>query len=31
VFSEGVTSQLATVTGDLSTGYTVRLTVGVPA
>jgi protocatechuate 3,4-dioxygenase beta subunit len=31
VFSDGVTTQLATVTGDLSSGYTARLTVGLAA
>ncbi|MCA9986984.1 MAG: hypothetical protein KDE59_21895 [Anaerolineales bacterium] len=31
VFRDGVDSQLAAVTGDNDAGYTVRLTVGVPA
>lgn len=31
VFSDGVTQQLAAVTGDLVNGYTASLTVGVPA
>lgn len=30
VFRDGVESQLATVTGDPTSGYTVQLTVGVP-
>lgn len=31
VFSDGVTQQLAAVSGDLVNGYTASLTVGVPA
>jgi len=31
VFSDGVTTQLATVTGDLSSGYVARLQVGIAA
>ena len=31
VFRDGADSQLATVSGDAESGYTVRLTVGVPA
>jgi protocatechuate 3,4-dioxygenase beta subunit len=31
VFSDGVTSQMATVTGSIDTGYSVVLTVGVAA
>ncbi|MFL7839538.1 MAG: hypothetical protein ACK2T4_04855 [Candidatus Promineifilaceae bacterium] len=30
IFSDGVDSQMAAVTGDVANGYTVRLTVGVP-
>jgi protocatechuate 3,4-dioxygenase beta subunit len=31
VFSDGVTSQLATMTGDVTGGFTARLTVGIAA
>ena len=31
VFSDGTTYQMATITGDLTSGYTATLTVGIAA
>jgi hypothetical protein len=30
IFRDGYATQLATVTGDASSGYTARLTIGLP-